>query len=137
MGNLLSYSLLSLCLIGILVLIAHDVSSRRVVREVKETMNRLQEQNQKLFKEITGLKKQVEQSGKRIEETLKVIQTTPVPHTAQRERHNPSEHLLLNDRYKEIFDLKERGLSTEQIAKELQKGFGEVAFILDLAGKGE
>jgi hypothetical protein len=137
MGNLLSYLLLSLCLIGILYLIARDVTSRRVVHEVKETANRLQEQNQKLFKEITNLKKQVEQSGKRVEETLKVIQTTPIPHAVQKDRTNPSEHLLLNDRFKEIFDLKERGLSTEQIAKELQKGFGEVAFILDLAGKGE
>jgi len=41
--------------------------------------------------------------------------------------------LLLHDRYKEIFDLHNQGLSVDQIAMKLEKGSGEVAFILQLA----
>lgn len=43
------------------------------------------------------------------------------------------QNLLLNDRYKEIFDLHARGLSVDEIAKKLEKGCGEVTFILELA----
>ncbi|MGG1401144.1 hypothetical protein ABE288_25465 [Bacillus salipaludis] len=43
--------------------------------------------------------------------------------------------LFLNERYKEIFDLHEQGLSAEQIAKQLDKGYGEVTFILQLASQ--
>ncbi|MEH7300169.1 helix-turn-helix domain-containing protein [Neobacillus drentensis] len=46
---------------------------------------------------------------------------------------NNGQHLFLNDRYREVFDLKAKGLSVEEIAKQLGKGNGEVAFILQLA----
>ncbi|MGG3563613.1 hypothetical protein ABES03_18675 [Neobacillus rhizosphaerae] len=46
---------------------------------------------------------------------------------------NNGQQLFLNDRYKEVFDLKAKGLSVEEIAKQLGKGNGEVAFILQLA----
>jgi DNA-binding NarL/FixJ family response regulator len=45
------------------------------------------------------------------------------------------QNLLLNDRYKEIFELKEQGLTADEIAKKLDKGFGEVALILGLAAQ--
>lgn len=45
------------------------------------------------------------------------------------------QNLLLNDRYKEIFDLHAQGLSVDEIAKKLEKGCGEVTFILELAAQ--
>ncbi|MFH7818114.1 helix-turn-helix domain-containing protein [Neobacillus thermocopriae] len=45
-----------------------------------------------------------------------------------------NQHLFLQDRYKEIFHLHQQGFSVEQIAKKLDKGVGEVSFILQLAG---
>lgn len=42
-------------------------------------------------------------------------------------------NLFITERYKEIFDLYDKGLSAEQIAKELEKGLGEISFILQLA----
>jgi len=38
----------------------------------------------------------------------------------------------LKERYREIFQLEEQGLSAEQIAAKLNKGLGEVEFILRL-----
>lgn len=43
------------------------------------------------------------------------------------------QNLFLNDRYKEIFELQEKGLTVDEIAKQLGKGSGEVSFILQLA----
>lgn len=45
------------------------------------------------------------------------------------------QHLLLQDRYREIFELYGQGLTAEEIAKKLNKGYGEVAFILELAAQ--
>ncbi|ETI68107.1 DUF6115 domain-containing protein [Neobacillus vireti] len=50
-------------------------------------------------------------------------------------KSNIGQNLLLNDRYKEIFDLQAQGFSVDQIAKKLEKGSGEVAFILQLAAQ--
>lgn len=50
-------------------------------------------------------------------------------------KSNSGKNLLLNDRYKEIFDLQAQGLTVDQIAKKLEKGSGEVAFILQLASQ--
>ena len=44
-------------------------------------------------------------------------------------------NLFITERYKEIFDLQDKGMSDEQIAKELEKGLGEVSFILQLANR--
>ncbi|MFP5113117.1 DUF6115 domain-containing protein [Bacillaceae bacterium C204] len=46
---------------------------------------------------------------------------------------NSGQNLFLNDRYKEIFELQEKGLTVDEIAKQLGKGSGEVSFILQLA----
>ncbi|MCD4839178.1 hypothetical protein LRS37_09875 [Neobacillus sedimentimangrovi] len=52
----------------------------------------------------------------------------------QTSHSNHNQHLFLQDRYKEIFDLHQQGFSVEQISKKLDKGVGEVSFILQLAG---
>jgi ATP/maltotriose-dependent transcriptional regulator MalT len=52
----------------------------------------------------------------------------------QTSHSNHNQHLFLQDRYKEIFDLHQQGYSVEQISKKLEKGVGEVSFILQLAG---
>ena len=46
-----------------------------------------------------------------------------------------SQTLFLNDRYRDVFDLQKQGLSVDQIAKELERGSGEVSFILQLAAQ--
>jgi DNA-binding NarL/FixJ family response regulator len=43
------------------------------------------------------------------------------------------QNLFLNDRYKEIFELQNKGQSVDEIAKQLGKGSGEISFILQLA----
>lgn len=45
------------------------------------------------------------------------------------------ENLFLQHRYQEIFDLHVQGFSADQIAMKLNKGSGEVAFILQLAAQ--
>lgn len=46
---------------------------------------------------------------------------------------NGVQNLIVNNRYTEIFELQKKGLSAEQIAAKLDKGLGEVEFILQLA----
>jgi len=45
------------------------------------------------------------------------------------------ETLFLNERYKEVFELQDQGLSVSEIAKKLEKGDTEIQLILQLAGK--
>ena len=55
------------------------------------------------------------------------------PKRKQKSKSKQEENLLLNDRYKEIFELQKQGLNAEEIAKKLDKGCGEVTLILGLA----
>ncbi|HJV45605.1 MAG TPA: hypothetical protein VJ824_07745 [Bacillota bacterium] len=140
MQAILSYSLIILSLIGIVYLMNRDRSTRQVIHQLKEIENRLHEQNKRLMMEMVSLKKQVGEMDEKLARVIQQMQSIPVEPTVPPKESiesETSEHLFLNDRYKEIFELKEQGLSTEQIAKQLGRGYGEIAFILELANKKE
>jgi hypothetical protein len=136
--NLNTDLLLGLNFLVVLYLVFRHTNIQRRISNQQDLGNKWLEKNKKLIKEVTELKKAVEKSHQTLLDQLKLLQQERVIEPPQ-SRELPSspraQHLLLNDRYKEIFELKEKGLTTEQIAKELDKGYGEVAFILDLANQ--
>ena len=128
--------LLSLILIGIVYLIVRDDSNMKVSPPNSDGQKLLEQQKQ-LKTEVKELKENVEflklwldQDYKKMKMDIQSVNCSP------KQENNPTtnrQHLFLNDRYKEIFELHEKGFSADEIAKELGKGSGEIAFILQLA----
>lgn len=135
MVNYIIITLLALNLIGIIFLIAKK-SGKKDIDSQKLYYQNLLEKQQKMNREMAELKAQSEHIHGFIQEEFanwraerKALEAS----LQKREKSKIQPNLQLNDRYKEIFDLHDQGLSVEQIAKELEKGVGEVAFILQLA----
>lgn len=99
------------------VIIENQKKMSREINELKLILEQYHRSVQGEFEQLRAERKAFEKS---------VITTTKV---------NNGQDLLLNNRYKEIFDLQKQGLSVEEIAKQLEKGTGEVSFILQLGAK--
>jgi DNA-binding NarL/FixJ family response regulator len=80
---------------------------------------------------VNFLRSWLEQDYKKIKAEMQALSSI------KQDRNNAKnkQTLLLNDRYKEVFDLYEKGLSADEIAKKLGKGSGEIEFILQLASQ--
>lgn len=135
MLNLYTNLLLVLNFLAILYVISRSTSVRGIVNSQQEFEKKWRDKNKKLMKEVIELRKALDQSHQVLLDQLERLQQKETV-GQQSIPSVSSQHLLLNDRYKDIFELKEKGLTAEQIAKELEKGYGEVAFILDLANQG-
>lgn len=95
----------------------------------------MSENNQKMILEITELKKDLEHSHTLLQQAFKQWRTERQAFETTNQSASKSsneQNLFLNDRYSEIFELHKKGLTVEQIAKELGKGCGEISFILQL-----
>jgi hypothetical protein len=135
MLNYLTEILLVINLLGLLYLVT-KISAPREVSDHKELPLEIFERQKKLSRDMVVLK-----------ENLEIYHTVIVKEMHQwREEREKLEkliegsaksqnvhHLFLNDRFEHIFSLQKQGLSVEQIAKKLDKGTGEVSFILELA----
>jgi DNA-binding NarL/FixJ family response regulator len=103
---------------------------------------KLFEQQQRVASEITELKDQTEHYQGLIQEEFanwrlerKALEKSLQASLKQTVKTEKQPELHLNDRYKDIFDLHEQGLTVDEIARKLEKGVGEVSFILQLASK--
>jgi hypothetical protein len=135
MLNYLTEILLVINLLGVLYL-ATKISAPQDVPDHKELPIEIFEKQKKLSRDMVALK-----------ENLELYHTVIVKEMHQwREERQKLEKLVegsaksqsvhqlfLNDRFEHIFSLQKQGLSVEQIAKKLDKGTGEVSFILELA----
>lgn len=138
MYNLITNLLLGLNLLAVLYLIIRNTSIRGVINNQQNFEKECFEKNNKLIREVVELGRVVERSHRNIQNQIQQLRQERIVEnlsTGDLDLSASAQHLLLNDRYKEIFDLKKNGLTVEQIAKELGKGYGEVAFILDLANQ--
>jgi ATP/maltotriose-dependent transcriptional regulator MalT len=129
--------LLVLVFIGVLFLIRKS-SFRNALDDQQVFYQKMSENNRKLILEITELKKNLEHSHTLLQHAFEQWRTERQEFETAKQspaKSNKRQNLFLNDRYSEIFELQEQGLSVEQIAKELGKGCGEVSFILQLAVK--
>ncbi|MEH7251007.1 hypothetical protein V7111_02645 [Neobacillus niacini] len=132
--NYLTEILLVLNLLGVLYL-ALRIAAREVP-DNRELNLEIFEKQKKLSREMVVLKENLE-----VYHTVIVKEMHQWKEERQKleklvERSAKSQnvhHLFLNDRFEQIFDLQKQGLSVEQIAKKLDKGTGEVSFILELA----
>ncbi|WHY79718.1 hypothetical protein QNH20_11455 [Neobacillus sp. WH10] len=126
---------LGLILIGVIYLAVRD-SLRRKLDSNKDLYQKMNENQKQLIQEITELKitlRQYQQTIKAENEQWRIDRHELVASIKATEKTMSGQNLLLHDRYKEIFDLHNQGLSVDQIAMKLEKGSGEVAFILQLA----
>ncbi len=106
-----------------------------------------QEVNQKLIENMIIIKREMADLKSFIDQHTRLFQIEMARFRAEREEavaapkiqevDRQNEHLLLNDRYKDVFDLQQQGLSISDIAKKLDKGYTEIEMILQLAGKRE
>lgn len=129
--------LLGLNLIGVIYL-AIRVSFNDKFDAQQKSHQKMNENQNQIIREITELKIAVNHLHKTFQQETEQWrsdrQALEASINAARQS-NSGQNLLLNDRYKEIFDLQAHGLSVDQIAKKLEKGSGEVAFILQLAAQ--
>lgn len=130
-------SLLALNLIGILFLLTKktgksDIDSQQIY------FQKLLEKQQMISSEIAELKGQTEYYHDLMQEEFanwRVERKALESSLQQEAKKEKQTNLHLNDRYKEIFELHEQGLTVDEIARKLEKGVGEVTFILQLASK--
>lgn len=134
-------TLLALNLIGILILIAKK-SGKKDIDPQKRYYQNLLENQQKIAREIVELKGQTENYHEQIKAEFanwkverKALEESLQASLKQAVKTEKQPDLHLTDRYKDIFDLHEQGLTVDEIARKLEKGVGEVSFILQLASK--
>ncbi|MDF2557324.1 MAG: hypothetical protein K0R71_1152 [Bacillales bacterium] len=137
MPTLLDLTILVLIIIPILILILKSFTKWKATQD-REMYQRFLENQNILFREITELKRAIDyqknlaqQEISQLREEIKfatVKVQTPIESKSE-------QNLLLNNRYMEIFELQKKGLTAEQIAAKLDRGLGEVEFILQLASQ--
>lgn len=111
-----------------------------------EQTQKIVENQMALYREMVEVKAKLEnyygaiqQESEKLRADRQVFETAlqglakPKPKSRAKSKLKEEQNLLLNDRYKEIFELQKQGLNAEEIAKKLDKGCGEVSFILELA----
>ncbi len=94
------------------------VKQKKLSREMVVLKDKLKQYHAIIQNEVHQLKEERRKLEKMVEGSVKT---------------NTMHQLFLNDRFEQIFTLQKQGLSAEQIAKKLDKGTGEVSFILELA----
>jgi DNA-binding NarL/FixJ family response regulator len=137
--TILNITLLVLNLLGVVFLIVKSSSQKKSPSQ-QGYYQKILENQKILSREMTELKMAMEHHHTLIKQEYEQLQAERQAFTASvqtKAQSNNGQNLLLNDRYKEIFELQEQGLSAEQIAAKLEKGFGEVDFILQLAAQGQ
>lgn len=137
MLNYLNATLLGLNLLGVVILVVRGTFERKNSFG-QELQLKIIDEQKKLSREMTVLKQTIEdyqtiflQESERQRAERQVFEASVQTVTKSKRE----QELFLNDRYKDIFDLQKKGLSAEQIAKKLEKGCGEISFILQLAAK--
>lgn len=116
---------------------------QRFVRQVKEENDRLAIQightQQALTDRIIHLENKLQHTEKELEQLNAHMQTARFqpesvePVVEDEETVEQEDILALQDRYKRVFELKKEGLHTDEIAKRLGAGGGEIELILSLA----
>jgi DNA-binding NarL/FixJ family response regulator len=132
--NHINITLLSLNLIGVIYLVVRGTLRREVDPQqewqlkIHENLNKMKHGISEQKISLDHYQRLLQQESEQWKEARKAFQSTGL---ATKES-TIEQTLLLNDRYKEIFDLHKQGLSVEEIAQKLEKGNGEVSFILQL-----
>ncbi|MFK9090557.1 DUF6115 domain-containing protein [Bacillus salipaludis] len=129
--------LLGLNLICVIFLIT--LGSLRQRSDSKEDMyQKINGYQKQMVQEMTELKMAVNHYQQLLKQQCEQWQTEKqILEASIKENRKPmtGQNLLLHHRYQEIFDLQAQGLTVDQIAMKLNKGSGEVAFILQLAAQ--
>ncbi|CRK80931.1 DUF6115 domain-containing protein [Neobacillus massiliamazoniensis] len=129
--------LLGLNLIGVLILIKQG-SSKQVNSSQQDVYQNMIQNHVKMKQELSELRGTVELCAISIQQKnarKKLNKNTSLSVVPSTNKANHVKKLSLNVRYKEIFDLHQQGLTAEQIARKLEKGYDEVSFILELASQ--
>lgn len=135
--NYLILTLLSVNLLGVFYII-YKIS-------VQKKSDSNQELNQKLIENLIKIKREMSDLKTFVDQHTRLVQVEMARFRAEQERPSvvaptteqkvERETLFLNERYKEVFELQDQGLSVSEIAKKLEKGDTEIQLILQLAGK--
>lgn len=135
MQTVLIEILLGLNLIGVLILIKQG-SFKQENSSQQDVYQNMFQNNVKLKHELSELKRTVDLYAMSIQQkNVQKIQDKKAILSPVTTKQNNVKNLSLYVRYKEIFDLHNQGLTAEQIARKLEKGYDEVSFILELASQ--
>ncbi|MDF2859009.1 MAG: hypothetical protein K0Q87_4860 [Neobacillus sp.] len=138
MQNYITEILLGLNFIGVLYLVIRN-STRQEAANEEENHQAFLVKQQLVLREISELRVNVEDFHQSVKREIKQLRAERKAFEAslqiEKKKSKQVENLFLNDRYKEIFDLQQQGLSVEEIANKLEKGHGDVALILQLAAQ--
>jgi DNA-binding NarL/FixJ family response regulator len=129
--------LLGLNLISVLILIKQS-SSKQAISSQQDVYQDMLQHHLKMKQELSELRGTVELCAISIQqknEQNKLDKNAAISPVSSTNKANQVKKLSLNVRYKEIFDLHQQGLTAEQIARKLEKGYDEVSFILELASQ--
>ncbi|MDF2536003.1 MAG: hypothetical protein K0R18_2162 [Bacillales bacterium] len=124
-------------MITILILILKSFTQWKSSLE-RGTYQRLLENQNILSRELTELKRLVDHQKTLAQKELNQLREEIKSHTVTIQTPldlNSEQNSSLTNRYVEIFELQNKGLSAEQIAAKLDRGLGEIEFILQLASK--
>ncbi|MEH7504897.1 hypothetical protein V7152_23280 [Neobacillus drentensis] len=137
------YLIEALLVVNIIVVLCFVVKgfSRQKSDDQQDTHQKIIKNQAKLTREIHELKVLLKHNHTLIQNEheqwkadIKAFEASILAESKSKSNSSSNgQNLLLNDRFKEVFDLLEKGLTVEQIAKETGKGCGEVSFILQLA----
>lgn len=137
MQNSLIITLLVLNLIVVVYLVVRSFFQQNFTSE-QNLNQKIIENNEKITCEINELKMTIEHFQKTVKQGIEQWRAERQAFEASvqaKTKSKAGQALLLNDRYKEVFDLQKQGLSVDQIAKQLEKGSGEISFIIQLSAQ--
>jgi len=115
---------------------------QRFVHQVKKenelVLTGIQKKNEALQSEMASLHQrlaEVEQENADLRRRFEML--PPADHSSSKQEDESEDALLLRERYRRVFELKEQGLTIDDIAKRLGAGQGEIELIFSLASPTE
>jgi thioesterase domain-containing protein len=105
---------------------SHERENRNLLyeKEIHELMNVMAAMKQDFEKQLHALSQEIHV----LEQEVTQLKSKPAATAAI----DNQDALLLDNRYREIFDMRQQGLSNDVIARKLDMGTGEVALIVQL-----
>jgi len=120
-----------------------EAAVQRFVSEIKQenqrVIDRFQQTQAQLMQELNQLQQRVQQLEQQMAAVTQQLAARPAEQGKQPAADPAAEEdaLRLRNRYKRVFELQREGLSSEEIAKRLGAGRGEIELILSLAASGQ
>lgn len=109
----------------------------QVQKENDQTVTYMERNKQELLREIARLSERVQHLEAEVVQLRTLPQAETKPATKEDRQEADTDSLLLKERFKRVFELKQEGLTVDEIAKRLGAGRGEIDLIFSLASPAQ